>query len=167
MVPRTIRNADLKINVPKIKYSIEKIKITCALKNVFGCNPHRKKYHYHPILDETIVALNKAMRFDICVIDGNIVSGIAPRRLGLVMASKDLVAIDAAAAKIAGVNPRTIKYLQLAKKEGLGNTSFVTKGTPLQYFKDRYPRKAAMKKIVGLAYNMVTDLGLSKRFGLE
>jgi uncharacterized protein (DUF362 family) len=167
MVPRTIQNADLKINVPKIKYTIEEIKITCALKNIFGCNPYRKKFHFHPKLGETIVALNKLMRFDLCVIDGNIVSGIAPRRLELVMASTDPVAIDAAAAKIAGLNPRTIRYLQLARREGLGNTSFIPKGVPLKYFKDRYPRKDVMKKITGLAYNMATDLGLAKRLGLE
>jgi uncharacterized protein (DUF362 family) len=167
MVPRTIQNADLKINVPKIKYTIEEIKITCALKNIFGCNPYRKKFHFHPKLGETIVALNKVMRFDLCIVDGNIVSGIAPRRLGLVMASKDPVAIDAAAAKIAGLNPRTIKYLQLAKKEGLGNTSFIPKGVPLQYFKDRYPRKDVMKKIMGIAYNAAIELQLGKRLGLE
>jgi uncharacterized protein (DUF362 family) len=34
-IPRTIQNADLKINVPKIKYTREEIKITCALKNYF------------------------------------------------------------------------------------------------------------------------------------
>lgn len=167
MVPRTIKNADFKINVPKIKYTIEEIKITCALKNIFGCNPYRKKFHFHPRLGETIVALNKAMRFDLCIIDGNIVSGSAPRRLGLVMASRDPVAIDAAAAKIAGLNPRTITYLQLARKEGLGNTSFVPKGAPLTYFRDRYPRKDLMKKIMGLAYDMAIDLGLTKRLGLE
>jgi uncharacterized protein (DUF362 family) len=167
MVPRTIRNADLKINVPKIKYTIEEIKITCALKNIFGCNPYRRKFHFHPKLGETIVALNKAMRFDLCIVDGNIVSGVAPRRLGLAMTSKDPVAIDTAAAKIAGVNPRTIKYLQLAKKEGLGNTAFIPKGVSLQYFKDRYPRKSVMKKLMGKAYSVVTDLGLNKRLGLE
>jgi uncharacterized protein (DUF362 family) len=167
MVPRTIRNADLKINVPKIKYTIEEIKITCALKNIFGCNPYRRKFHFHPRLGETIVALNKAMRFDLCIVDGNIVSGVAPRRLGLTMASKDPVAIDTAAAKIAGVNPRTIKYLQLAKKEGLGNTVFIPRGVSLQYFKDRYPRKSVMKKLMGKAYSVATDFGLNKRLGLE
>jgi uncharacterized protein (DUF362 family) len=167
MVPRTIQNADLKINVPKIKYTIEKIKITCALKNIFGCNPYRKKFHFHPRLGETIVALNKAMQFDLCIVDGNIVSGIAPRRLGLVMSSKDPVAIDTVAAKIAGLNPRTIKYLQLAKKEGLGNTAFIPKGAPLRYFRDRYPRKDVLKKTTGIAYNMAIALGLSKRLGLE
>jgi uncharacterized protein (DUF362 family) len=167
MVPRTIKNADLKINVTKIKYTTEEIKITCALKNIFGCNPYPRKFRYHPRLGEVIVATNKAMRFDVCIIDGNIVSGIQARRLGLVMASKDPVAIDAAAAKMAGVNPKRIKYLQLAQKEGLGNTSFIPRGISPSYFNHRYPRKDARQKLMAKTYVAVKRLRLGKRLGLE
>lgn len=166
-VPKTIRDADLKINVPKIKYTMEEIKITCALKNIFGCNPYPKKFQYHPRLGEVIVAVNKAMKFDLCIIDANTVSGIQPRRLGLVMASKDPVAIDAAAARIAGVKPRSMKYLQLAQKEGLGTTSFIARGISPTYFYQRYPRKNVTKKVMAKAYRLVTRLKLGKRIGLE
>jgi uncharacterized protein (DUF362 family) len=165
-IPHVIKNADLKINIPKIKYTMEKIKITCALKNVFGCNPYPKKFYYHSRLEEAIIAINKAMKFDLCIIDANIVSGIQPCRLGLVMASKDPVAIDAAAAKIAGINPKTIKYLKLASKEGLGNISFIPKGEPLEYFKARYPKKNVKKKLMGKAYNIVIQTPLAKKLGL-
>lgn len=165
MVPKIINDADLRINVPKIKY-MKSSKITCALKNIYGCNPYPKKFKYHQKLDETIVALNKVMQFDLCIIDGIIVSGIQPRKLGLVMASKDPVAIDAAAAKIAGINPRTIRHLQLAEKEGLGNTDFIQKGMPLNYFKARYPRKSIQKKLMAKAYELVVTMGLGKRLGL-
>jgi len=167
MVPWTIKNADLKINVTKIKYSLEQVKVTCALKNIFGCNPYPRKYRYHHILGDVIVAANKAMPFDVCIIDGNIVSGIQARRLGLVMASKDPVAIDAAAAKMAGVNPKTIKYLQLAQKEGLGNTHFIPRGVSPNYFNERYPKKSVRKKLIAKAYVTVKRLGLGKRLGLE
>jgi uncharacterized protein (DUF362 family) len=166
-VPKTIRDADLKINVPKIKYTMEEIKITCALKNIFGCNPYPQKFQYHPRLGEVIVAVNKAMKFDLCIIDGNTVSGIQPRRLGLVMASKDPVAIDAAAARIAGVRPRSMKYLQLAQKEGLGTTSFTARGISPTYFYQRYPRKNVTKKVMAKAYRLITRLKLGKRIGLE
>jgi uncharacterized protein (DUF362 family) len=167
MVPRIIQNADLRINVTKIKYSLEKIKITCALKNIFGCNPYPKKFRYHSKLTEAIVAINKAMKFDLCLIDGNIVSGSQARKLGLVMASKDSVAIDVAAAKIAGVNPNTIGYIKLAHKEGLGDTHFVAKGVPFDYFKARYPRKDARKTLMSKAFTVVSMLKLAKRLGLE
>jgi len=166
MIPRTIQNADLKINVPKIKYTLEPIKLTCALKNIFGCNPYPRKFKYHPRLEEAIVAINKALKFDLCIIDGNIVSGVQPRRIELVMASKDPVAIDVAAAKIAGINPKTIRYLQLAAKEGLGNTNFIQKGIPFDYFKAKYPRKGIQKKLMGKACGLIVTMGLGKRLGL-
>jgi len=165
-LPQTVAKADLKLNVTKIKYTMEPIKITCALKNIFGCNPYPRKFKYHPKLEETIVAINKIMRFDLNIIDGNIVSGIQPRRIGLVMASTDPVAIDAAASEIAGVNPRTIRYLQIAKKEGLGKTSYTPKGVPIGYFKSVYPRKTINKKLMSKAYSLATRIGLSRKIGL-
>jgi uncharacterized protein (DUF362 family) len=167
MVPKTIQEADLRINVPKIKYSTGKIKITCALKNIFGCNPYPKKYRYHPVIDEAIVAINKAMRFHLHIIDANIVSGVQPKRLGLIMASQDPVALDTAASKIAGVNPKTIKYLQLAQKEGLGKMSFTTKGEPLEYFKAQYPQKSLQNILMGKAYTIAIQTGLNKKLGIE
>jgi len=167
MVPKTIQEADLRINVPKIKYTMEPIKLTCALKNIFGCNPYPQKFKYHSKLGEAIVAINKAMNFNLHIIDGVIVSGIQPRRLGLVMASTDPVAIDKAAAEIAGLNPKTIKYLQLAKKEGLGNTTFIPKGEPLEYFKSKYPKKNLQAKLMSKAYSIAVQTGLSKKLGLE
>ena len=166
MVPETIQNADFKINVSKIKYTVDPIKLTCALKNIFGCNPYPKKFKYHPHLGEMIVALNKAMKFDLCLIDGNIVSGIEPRKIGLVMASKDPVAVDAAAAEIAGINPRGINYLHLAEREGVGQASYTPKGLPVSYFSALYPRKTIKRKLMLRAYTLVTRLGLGKRLGL-
>lgn len=167
MVPCIIQNADLRINVTKIKYAMEKIKITCALKNIFGCNPYPKKFKYHSKLNEAIVAINKAMNFDLCLIDSNIAYGSQVRRMGLLMASQNSVAIDTAAAIIAGVNPNTMGYIKLAHKEGLGDMHFVPTGLPIDYFKARYPRKDARKKLMSKAFNIVTMLKLGRRLGLE
>jgi len=166
-MPKAIAEADLKINMPKIKYTIESLRITCALKNIFGCNPYPRKFRYHPRLEETIVALNKAMKFDLNLIDGNIVSGTSPRRLGLAMASTDPVAIDAAAACIAGINPRKIRYLKLASSEGIGSVEFVEKGEPLRHFAVAYPRKSLRRKLMGKAYNVAIRASLGRRLGLE
>jgi uncharacterized protein (DUF362 family) len=166
MVPELIREADLRINLPKIKYTIKGIELTCALKNIFGCNPYPLKFKYHPQLGNVIVALNKILKFDLVIIDSNIASGIQPCKLGLMMASEDPVAIDAAAAKIAGLNPGSIKYLKLASREGLGSMSFVTKGEPLNLFKAMYPKKTMKRKLMGYAYTWVVRLRLAKRLGL-
>jgi uncharacterized protein (DUF362 family) len=83
------------------------------------------------------------------------------------MASEDPVAIDTAAAKIAGINPKTIKYLKMAEKEGLGNMNYTEIGEPIKYFEERYPRRTATKKLMNQAANIVTLLKLGKRLGIE
>jgi len=166
MVPKIIHEADVKINVPKIKYAMKGIELTCALKNIYGCNPFPKKFKYHGMLAETIVALNKIMKFDLCIVDGNIVSGIHPRKLGLVMVSQDPVALDTAAAEIAGLNPKRIEYLQLAEREGLGKASYIPKGTLMKYFKSRYPKKDFKKKLMDKAYAFLIFTGLNKKLGI-
>jgi uncharacterized protein (DUF362 family) len=164
-VPHMIRNADLRINVPKLKYSIKKIGITCAMKNLYGCNPYIKKYKLHPYLGEAIVAINKAMPFNLNILDGNIVYGVGTRRLGLVMASEDPVAFDSAAAKIAGLNPNKLDYLKMAEDEGLGSIKFVERGVPLSFFSCLYPKAPAIMKIKMSALNLVVSSGLSRFIG--
>jgi len=146
-IPQTIYESDLLVNVPKIKY-MSVVKTTCALKNIYGCNAHPKKSIYHHALDEAIVGINKLIRTDLVVVDGIIVSGINTWRLGLVMASEDPVATDVAASRILGVNPRTVKYITLASKEGIGNTHFIQKGESIIYFKNHFPRKRTRNKML-------------------
>ncbi len=166
-VPKILKQADLRINLPKIKYTIDPIKLTCALKNLYGCNPAPKKYKLHNDLGNVIVALNKAMKFDLVIIDSDIASGIQPRRIGLMMASTDPVAVDVAAAKIAWLNPDSITYFRLAQTEGVGNKWFIERGEPLEQFKLLYPKKTIRRKVMGRAYKMVLQVGLGRRLGLE
>jgi uncharacterized protein (DUF362 family) len=161
MMPQTIKNADLLISVPKVKYMAQ-TKISCALKNTFGCNPHQSKFEYHKNLDEAIVGLNKLMKFELFIVDGTIVSGRRPRKLCLVMASQDPVALDAAAARLAGVNPRSVQHVMLASKEGLGNISFIPKGIGPEFFEKNYPRRGYTDKIMLSAYKLLTRAGLLK-----
>jgi len=161
-VPKIIRDADLCVNVPKMKY-MSFTKISAALKNIYGCNPYPKKFEYHSELDKVIVALNKVMPFDLHVLDGLTVCGSKTLRLGLVMVSQDPIAVDAVAATIMGVNPKSVVHLRLAEKEGLGKTSFVVKGASIDYFRKRFPRKGLSEKSIALGYRVACKLGLDKR----
>jgi uncharacterized protein (DUF362 family) len=165
-IPRVIKNADLRINVPKLKYSTKELRITCALKNLYGCNPYPKKYKLHSKVGEAIVAINKAMKFNLCLLDGDIVIGVRTSKLGLVMASQDPVAFDAAAAKIAGFNPNSIEHFKLAQKEGIGTTTFVEKGIPLDYFKSHYPSSDPIMKVRGKLNRFLVYTGLGAKLGL-
>jgi uncharacterized protein (DUF362 family) len=165
-IPQIIRDADLRINLPKIKYTTKPIYLTCALKNIYGCNPYPQKYKYHPKLGPVIISLNKLMKFDLCIIDANVVSGVQPRKMGLVMASVDSVAIDAAAARIAGLNPKRIKYFKLGEHEGIGRTKYILEGANLSKFKDLYPKRSFTRKLTGIAYRIVIRMKLGKRLGI-
>ncbi|MDR1992027.1 MAG: DUF362 domain-containing protein [Nitrososphaerota archaeon] len=167
MIPQTIKEAQLKINIAHIKYTINPIKLTCALKNIFGCNPIQKKFKYHSDLGNVIVALNKAMPFDLAIIDNNIAAGIQPRRMGLVMASQDPVALDAAAAKIAWLTPSKIPYLKTAEQEGIGKRSYIICGESLETFRAIYPKPTFNTKIRGHLKKTLLTVGLGKRMGLE
>ena len=167
LVPKIISDADLRINIAHIKYTVDPIKLTCALKNIFGCNPYQKKFKYHPDLGNVIVALNKAMPFDLCLIDSNIAAGVQPRKLGLVMASVDPVAIDVAAAKIAWLNPDKIPYFAVAEREGVGSRAYVARGERLEDFRALYPKVTSKMKLKAQLKRILRVVGLGKRLGLE
>lgn len=167
MVPKVISEADLRVNITKIKYMVDPIKVTCALKNIYGCNPYPKKFKYHSDLGNVIVALNKAMKFNLCLVDGNVIYGVHARKLGLTMASLDPVAIDVAAARIAWLNPDKIPYFGLAEKEGVGQRNFVAKGEPLESFRTIFPKRTFNMKMKQQAYKMVVRAGLGRKLGLE
>lgn len=158
-LPETIKEADLRINVPKIKY-MSYTKISCSLKNIFGCNPEPKKFRYHSKIDETLVALNKIMKFNLHILDGIIVAGSHPAKLDLVMASQDPVALDAAAAEIAGINPKTVRHIKLAQKEGIGNITYISKGENPKAFAKIFPKKKLKQKVLSSAYKIATKTRL-------
>lgn len=138
-VPELFYEVDLVVNVPKPKYMSD-VKITCALKNMFGCNAYPRKYIYHRALNEATVGINKLIKTDLVVLDGLVVSGRYAKKLNLVMSSKDPVALDAAASKIMGIDPKSVRQIVLASKEGLGSLNFSTIGD-YPYAMKEFPRK--------------------------
>jgi len=138
-VPELFYNADLVVNVPKPKYMMD-VKITCALKNMFGCNAYPRKFVYHRALNEAIVAINKLIKTDLVVVDGLTVSGKYTKKLNLVMSSMDPVALDAAASRIMGINPESVKQIVLASREGLGSLDFSPIGD-FSYAERNFPKK--------------------------
>ena len=124
-IPKTISNADVFINIPKLK-THGLTKISCTLKNTYGCNPKWKKVVYHSKLDEVICALNKLMKPDVILVDGIVAFGHHAERMGLIMTGRDPVAVDFIAAQIMGFNPLEINHLQLAAREDIGDFTNIT-----------------------------------------
>ena len=158
-LPLIIKEADLRISIPKIKY-MSQTGISCALKNLYGCNPVPKKYKLHTHLAEAIVALNKIMKFDLHILDGLIVSGITPKKLNLVMSSQDPVALDALAARLSGLNPKKLKQITLGEKEGVGSANYIAKGEEPKFFAAQYPKPTTRSKMLTRAYLLAVKTGL-------
>lgn len=121
-VNKILLDADLIINVPKLKYH-RIMGLTCALKNMFGAIAKPRKYIYHSRLARTIVGVNKIVKSNIVLVDGVIALGKTPKKIGAIMISDDALAADYVAAKIMGQNPSRIAYLRLAMKEKIGDIS--------------------------------------------
>ncbi len=115
-------NADLIINVPKLK-THNFVGATVGMKNMFGAIAKPRKYSYHKNITNVIVAANKIVKSHLTVVDGLIVRGSCPKKLGVIMTGDNVLSTDYVAAKVMGFNPMRVPYLHLAAKEQLGDVS--------------------------------------------
>ena len=140
-IPMSLITSDLFINVPKLKIH-SPTRITCALKNIFGCIASQRKIVYHPFLNEAIVGINKILRPHLTIVDGLVALGRFPVKLGLIMASVDPFSIDWIASQIMGYNPSRIGFLRVALKEKLGEPDGITtRGENIYTFKKIFPKE--------------------------
>lgn len=140
-IPQSLLKSDLFINVPKLKI-MRDTKITCALKNIFGCIASPRKIVYHPILDEAIVGINKILHPHLTIVDGLVALGRFPIKLGIIMVSTDPFSTDWIASQIMGYNPSKIKFLRIAMKEKLGDLEGIkTRGENVITFKKIFPKE--------------------------
>lgn len=134
-------NADLIFNVPKLK-THNFVGVTCSMKNIFGSISKPRKYSYHSNIHDVIVAANKIVKSNIVVVDGLIVRGSYPKKLGVILAGDNVLSTDFVAAKIMGFNPKKVPYLSLAAKEKIGETaniSVIEDGVTLAEVKKNFP----------------------------
>jgi len=145
-VPRILLNPDVKlINVPKLKVGPfsdgNSLHISCALKNIYGCIQWWRKSDYHASLNEYIVAINKLVKSDFVVADGLIALGKHPVRLGAIVTGSNPLAVDSVVSRIMGYNPKRVRHLRLAEKEGLGNVSVVVEKDEIDDLRRFFPRR--------------------------
>jgi uncharacterized protein (DUF362 family) len=130
LLPESVLSADLLVSMPKIK-THHWVGMTLSMKNLFGIIPGVKYgwpknfLHWHGI-HESIVDINSTVRPHFVIVDGIVgmegngpIQG-TPKACGLLIFGDDPVAVDASCARVAGLKPERIKYLQMAG-EFLGN----------------------------------------------
>ena len=128
-VGRIVIEADVVINIPVLKTHGGTL-ISVCLKNIgVGCATREEKKRLHRLgIDESLIDVYTLVHPTFNVVDGIVaLEGDGPnlppgeaKPLGLLIAGKDGLAVDAVCAKIMGIAPYDVKHLRLAKKQGLG-----------------------------------------------
>ena len=153
-VPKLLLDADIFINVPKLKVMRE-VAITCAFKNLLGCIGVPRKIVYHQYLNEAIVGINQVLKPHLTIVDGLIALGKFPVKLGLIMASTDSFSVDWTAAQIMGYNPSNIKYLKIAMKEKVGcSDGIIIQGESIESFKRIFPKVNSFKSKLSWSFQL-------------
>jgi len=125
-VPRIVTESAI-ISAAKLKTHSSTI-VTLGMKNLFGLLPDKFKGKYHARgISKVIVDINTVIKPALTVIDGFVamegngpVNG-SPVKMDLIIASKDVVAADATASRIIGIDPHNVAHIRRANSKGLGN----------------------------------------------
>lgn len=123
-------DADVVINIPKLKTHLFTT-YTGAVKNTFGLIPGKTKSEFHPMFptplsfSEMLVDLNEAVKPIFTIMDaivgmeGDGPSGGQARKMGYILASPSIYALDAECQKLIGLNPEEIATTQVALSRNL------------------------------------------------
>jgi uncharacterized protein (DUF362 family) len=130
LLPATVLAADVVVSVAKLK-THHWTGVTLAMKNLFGLVPGsrygwpKNLLHWNG-LDRSVLEIFRTVKPAFGLVDGIVgmegdgpLAG-SPRESGVILASRDLVALDATAARAMGVRPDRVLYLDAAGELGLG-----------------------------------------------
>lgn len=129
-LPKIVKDADVIINVPKMKNNFVTM-VTLGIKNLLAFLRPEDRYGIHRgvngvELSYVIVDLLKVVKPSLTVIDGITgMEGFGPHSgdlitMDLIVAGKDIVAVDAVASEIMGYQAMEVPTTQIAAKQGLG-----------------------------------------------
>jgi len=128
-VGRSVLEADVVVNVPVLKTHGGTLLSACLKNMGVGCATREEKKRLHRLgIDEGLVDVYSVVKPRFNLVDGivalegdgpNLPPG-RPKPLGLLVAGEDGLAVDAVCARIMELDPREVKHLGLAHKQGLG-----------------------------------------------
>ncbi len=128
---RPVLDADVIINLPKLKTHSFTL-YTGAVKNMYGVIPHglrvdcHRRFVRNDAFSEMLVDLFSCVRPRLTIMDavigheGEGPSAGSPKNIGLILASADGVALDAAATRIVGYEPLRVYTTYYAHERGIG-----------------------------------------------
>ena len=128
-VPEILTRSKL-LSLSKLKTNSAS-KITASLKNQFGCLPMVQKSIFHDVLPKVIADVNRVIKPVLSIVDGIIAMGGpngpsfgVPVCAEVILAGKDLVAVDSVSAAIIGISPSKVKHIKLAANAGIGSMNY-------------------------------------------
>ncbi len=123
-LPATVEQVDWVVSMPKMK-THHWVGVTLSMKNLFGLMPGivygwpKNVFHWAGI-EPSILDINATVKPHLAIIDGIVgmegdgpIMG-TPKPVGVIVMGTDLVATDATAARIMGIDPRKVLYLRTA-----------------------------------------------------
>jgi uncharacterized protein (DUF362 family) len=121
--------ADVVINIPAMKTHFETL-VTLGIKNYHGIIPDRYKIMFHKDeISQKLVDIHKAVKTHLTVMDAlKAMEGLGPRLgasvpMNLILASADVVALDAVACMVMDIDPGEVETIRLAGTQGIGRSS--------------------------------------------
>lgn len=124
LIPRTVKEADWVVSMPKMK-THHWTGVTLAMKNLFGVMPGSyygwpKNVLHWAGIEQSILDINAALKPNLAIVDGIVgMEGDGPimgdpRPAQVIVMGRNLPAVDATCARIMGVNPSKVPFLEAA-----------------------------------------------------
>ncbi len=158
------QQADVIISVPKLK-THDQTEMTCAIKKLKGLlTDEGKKAMHHQGLFEGVIDLLSAVKPQLAVVDAIICQeGLGPVfgrpvEMNLIMAGRDLVAVDATCARLIGYDPAETLLTANAAARGLGvmeADQIEVVGVPLHSVKRRFLRAIEDNPVDVEGFNLI------------
>lgn len=125
-LPKRVLDADIIVSSPKMKTHIMTL-ATLGIKNLWGLLKRRDKQCLHnESIHGKLIDITRTLKPDLTIIDG-LIAGEGcgpiypnPVHMDVIVSSTDIVAADAVASAVMGVDPFEVTTTALASKEGLG-----------------------------------------------
>jgi len=136
-----LKNLDVPLILDSMEYfiSIAKMKRHCferysgIWKNQYGCIPQKElREQFHPFLSEMLFDLNRIFPTNLGIVDGiTALEGSGPiegkpKKMNLIICSKNPLSADIATIKIMGENPRRVPHVKYALTHGFEDSEKIT-----------------------------------------
>jgi len=161
---RLVQEADVIVSLPKMK-THDQTEITCAIKKLKGLLSDKYKRMMHQEgLFNGVVDLLAAVQPKLAVVDAIYCQeGLGPVfgrpvEMDLILAGKDLVAVDTVCGLIMGFEPEEVLLSQMAAARGLGTSNreeIAIGGEPLAKVRRRFLRSTEDNPVEVEGFNLI------------